>query len=104
MDSCPLYDKNEKESKGNENKKMTKSEEEFNLSKKRIMFQLGRYIYSEEDVKEFIRRLKDDVFKFSQKDRKCCSRAEEGEINICRFCFPKFIDTLAGDKLKGDEE
>lgn len=58
--------------------------EEFNLSKKRF-YEFGVCVYSEEDIKKIIKRIKEEV---------CESLFEKESKYIL-----KIIDKLAGDKL-----
>ena len=68
-------------------------QEKFNLSKKRQDTNKGtyfiRYAYLEEDVKEFIRKLKEEIEFYP-----------DMRINNCyNIVIKDIIDTLAGDKL-----
>jgi len=76
--------------------------EEFNLSEKRRQVidndnEILRLVYSEEDVKEFIRRLKDELNSQEYEDYEYPAYQQffrpENEIE-------KIIDKLAGEKLK----
>jgi hypothetical protein len=71
-----------------------KTAKQFNLSKKRLIIfknTRGNYgYYPEEDVKEFIRLLKDEVYNL-----------EERKILDASMVSFK-IDKLAGDKLNGN--
>ena len=78
---------------------IAKEEKEFNLSDKRKLITKGNLmdiihkkpIYNQEDVKEFIKRLKDDLYLFWQEElRESCNWED---INFK-------IDKLAGDDLK----
>ena len=85
-----MTDKMNEEIESEENQKHIDSvaseleEEEFNLSEN-CKGSLNENVYLEEDVKEFIRRLKEKL--------DLCS-----EINNHEACF-EIIDKLAGDKL-----
>ena len=67
-----------------------KSIKEFNLSEKTL---LGRRLYSHEDVKEFINRLKEELVldMMAIRDTKSLKEAE--------YLIFKNINKLAGDKL-----
>ena len=67
-------------------------EEEFNLSKKR-MERVSDTYYVEEDVKEFIRRLKENFTNNMKRRNLRAMKTTLGEFNY-------EIDKLAGDKLK----
>lgn len=73
-------------------------EKQFNLNEKRVetnvlltsMPPQRTYCYHEVDVKEFIKRLKEDLI---------LSRNKYG-LDWCDSLYLKHIDKLAGDKLK----
>jgi hypothetical protein len=75
---------------------MTKTKEEFNLSEKSECFgEDGEYIgrgYMEEDVKEFIRLLKEELSKSS------VNSSQPTNIRM-RAIFNEKIDKLAGKEL-----
>jgi hypothetical protein len=65
---------------------------EFNLSVKRIMYDNdGAYCFAEEDVKEFIRLLKEELI---------IANNRLGHIE--NFTIVRIIEHLAGDKLIED--
>ena len=78
----------------------------FNLSEKRYDYDFnregewdiveeGKEYYLEEDVKEFIRRLKE-----AGEENDWDILLEQGEIGDITISFNEWIDKLAGDKLK----
>ena len=88
-------------------------DEEFNLSKKRQDTNKGtnfiRYAYSEEDVKDFIRLLKEvniNIYKINLEnaEKSGVSRElKEGILFLIRGCCNEMdlqIDKLVGEKLK----
>ncbi|HUW43843.1 MAG TPA: hypothetical protein VMV95_02705 [Bacillota bacterium] len=83
-----------------------KSKEEFNLSEKKQKFHLEPYFYCETDIKEFIRRLKEEIDKKFEEMKATFYETDSSEIAMTRFNCSKWIniideiDTLAGEDLK----
>lgn len=74
---------------------MTNKTENFNLSEKKQRLS-GRFIYFEEDVKEFIRLLKEAS---ENNDWEVAIDDGEGQEGFRVISGIDFIDKLAGDKL-----
>jgi len=78
--------------------------EEFNLSEKMNKFDLDEYLdlFTKKDVKEFIKRLKEEIKHIKPKPQDPATMLNQGWIACCEKILYE-IDKLAGSELADNE-